>query len=131
MPAADKFENSTAGKKLLALLNDKKMAAEFGQVLAELAVELADAYAARDHFKRSLDTVIAEHKIALGCLLMEREDRRLVIRKSAMEAIPDSLELFYDNPEPGVKVYCLRDRRAPPKVTNSSDLQNILAQGNA
>ena len=112
MAAADKFENSPAGKKLMALLNDKKMAAQIGQTLAELAVALADAYAERDHWHRSFDTVLDEMQQLAGIMLMRTPDRRLVITKQELERIPRSLKLEVGAPEAGVRVYALVQREA-------------------
>lgn len=110
---AKDVQNSPAMSKLLKLLNSPKMAAEIGQTLAEVAAELADAYAERNHWRNTATGTIAEMKILAGIMLMKQPDRRLVIKKSEMLQIPRELELFYDTPEPGVKVYALRVRAKP------------------
>jgi hypothetical protein len=104
------FENSPAAKKLLALLNDPKMASKIGKTLAEVAVELADAYAERDHYKRSFGVVQTEIKQLAGILLLKRPDKRLVITRRELEEIPRHLELHVGAPEDGVRVYELRER---------------------
>ncbi len=109
-------KNSPGMQKLLRLLNDPKMAAEIGKVLAEVAAELADAYEERTHWRKTAETVLAEMKVLAGCMLMQQPDRRLVITKAEMLTIPADLELFYDTPEAGVKVYALRRRELPQAV---------------
>lgn len=126
------LKNSNAMSKLLGLLNSPKMAAEIGQMLAQTASELADAYAERDHLRKRLQVAIAETKILAACVLVKAPDRRLVIRKADMLALPGDLELFYENPEPGVKIYALRPRDAPPaSEAKAMDLKDVVPAGNA
>lgn len=116
MSATRKFEDSPAGKKLMALLNDRKMAEKIGQTIAEVTVELADAYAERDHWRNSFEVVQAELKQLAAIMLIKRPDKRLVITHRELQEIPRDLELHVGAPEAGVRVYELRLRENMPAL---------------
>jgi len=104
------FRQSAAGKQLIALIQDPKTGQVIGQLMAELAIELADAIQEKNHWRASFETVKNEMKILASVLLMHQPDRRLAISRSELTSIPAELELHYETPEDGVRLYALRAR---------------------
>lgn len=105
---------SDAQQKLMAFINDPAAARAFGSTLAEIAVELMDAKQEAAHWKKSLKTVSDELKV-LASVAVKRKGR-LVITRKELQAV-EGQELFVDTPEPGVRIYELRDRGAPGAAT--------------
>lgn len=124
---ADEFRNSPAGKKLLALMNDTKMASMIGHVLAEVVTELADAYAERDHAKAGLKAMRAELLAWAKIALYDRPDRKVVITKSMLDRVPLELKLHYEQPDENTRVYQLVDRE--PELDLKSAVGKILMPG--
>lgn len=104
---------SKAQEKLMTLVNNRELAALVGSTLAEIAVELMDAKQEAAHWKNSFDTVRDEIKILAAVAMHKRGDQRLVITKAEFAAVPQNTELWLDTPEPGVRVYELREKRNP------------------
>lgn len=108
---ADKL--SEAQQKLMAYINDPVAARVFGATLAEIAVELMDAKAEAAHWKKSLDTVSTEIKVLAAVAMKQRGETRLVItRKELAEFNDQDTELHVGTPEPGVRIYELRQKCA-------------------
>jgi hypothetical protein len=99
---------SDAQQKLMAFINDPAAARAFGSTLAEIAVELMDAKQEAAHWKKSFKTVSDELKV-LASVSIKRKGR-LVITRKELQAV-EGQELFVDTPEPGVRIYELRERR--------------------
>lgn len=99
-------EFSDAQQKLMAYINDPVAARAFGSALAEIAVELMDAKQEAKHWKKSFDTVSDELKV-LASVSVKRKGR-LVITRKELQAVK-GLQLFVDTPEPGVRIYELRE----------------------
>lgn len=98
---------SEAQQKLMAFINDPAAARAFGSTLAEIAVELMDAKQEAAHWKKSFKTVSDELKV-LASVSVKRKGR-LVITRKELQAV-EGQELFVDTPEPGVRIYQLRER---------------------
>lgn len=102
---------SEAQQKLMAFIKDSAAARAFGSTLAEIAVELMDAKQEVAHWKNSFETVRDEIKILAAVTMMKRGEQRLVITKADFAQVPRGTELWLDTPEPGVRVYELREQR--------------------
>lgn len=102
---------SKAQENLMKLVNNRELAALVGSTLAEIAVELMDAKQEAAHWKKSFDTVRDEIRILAGVAIKQKGAQRLVITKADLAAVPPNTELWLDTPEPGVRVYELRERR--------------------
>lgn len=88
---------------------------EIGKLLAELAVELADAKLEAKHFKESFETVRDEIKVLVAVCIRRFGGSRLTISKQEyFEVVKDNTELFASTPD-GMRMYELRERRAAPK----------------
>lgn len=105
---ADKL--SDAQQKLMAYINDPVAARVFGATLAEIAVELMDAKQEAAHWKRSFETVRDEIKVLASVSI--KQHGRLVVTRKELQAV-EGRELFVDTPEPGVRIYELRERHTP------------------
>lgn len=101
---------SKAQGDLMRLINDKGIAQMVGSTLAEIAVELLDAKAEAAHWKLSFETVRDEIKVLAAGALRQQHTHRLVITKAELQNVPANTELYVDTPEPGVRVYELRQR---------------------
>jgi len=101
---------SQAEAKLMRLVNDPKLAALLGSTMAEVAVELADAKAEARHWKASFEAVALEIKILAAVIIASGKLPRIVITRADQERIPASKELHVGTPEPGVRIYELRER---------------------
>jgi hypothetical protein len=101
---------SQAQANLMKLVNNRELAALVGSTLAEIAVELMDSKRESAHWKKSFETVRDELKV-LASVSVKRKGR-LVITRKELQAV-EGLELFVDTPEPGVRVYELRERQPP------------------
>lgn len=97
-----------AQQQLMRLIHHKKMAPLIGQTLAEIAVELMDAKREAAHWKQSFETVRDEIKVLAGVAIKQRGERLVVTRKELQEL--EGRELHVGNPEPGVRIYELRER---------------------
>jgi hypothetical protein len=100
---------SEAQQKLMAFVNDPAAARALGSTLAEIAVELMDAKLEAKHWKKSFETVKDELKV-LASVSVKRKGR-LVITRKELQAV-EGQELFVDTPEPGVRIYELRERQS-------------------
>jgi hypothetical protein len=105
---ADKL--TSAQENLMRLINDKGIAQMVGSTLAEIAVELMDAKQEAAHWKQSFETVKDEIKVLAGVALRQQHTHRLVITKAELQNMPANTELHVATPEPGVRVYELRQR---------------------
>lgn len=105
---ADKL--SSAQEQLMALINNKAFAQAAGSCLAEIAVELMDSKAEAAHWKQSFETVRDEIKVLAATVIKQRGAERLVITQAEFAAVPKNTELWLDTPEPGVRIYELRQR---------------------
>ena len=103
---------SQAQMNLMKLVNNTELAQLVGSTLAEIAVELMDAKQEAAHWKTSFETVRDEIKILAAVVMHKRGEQRLVITKAEFAAVPEDTELWLDTPEPGVRVYELRQRRS-------------------
>jgi hypothetical protein len=99
---------SRAEKKLLDLMNDKRLGGIFGATMAEIAVELMDAKMEAKHWKACLDACRAEIKVLAAVALAQLHQERLVITRKELGSIPKNTKLFVGNPEPDVRIYELR-----------------------
>lgn len=111
---------SQAQEKLMAFINDPAAARALGSTLAEIAVELMDAKREVAHWKKSFKTVSDELKV-LASVSVKRKGR-LVITRKELQAV-EGLQLFVDTPEPGVRIYELRERSFPVATAVSRILQ--------
>lgn len=83
--------------------------AQFGEMLAILVAELADAKAEAKHFKASFDVVSREMKAAIGVALRQAKAERLVVtRQDLNELGHERMTLFVGRPTQDVRVYELR-----------------------
>lgn len=103
-----------AQQQLMGLINDPKMAPIIGQTLAEIAVELMDSKREAAHWKKSFETVRDEIKV-LASVSVKRKGRLVITRKELQEV--EGQELFVDTPEPGVRIYELRERTVSQAVS--------------
>jgi hypothetical protein len=85
---------------------------EIGKMLAELAVDAADAKVEAAHWKRSFETMKAEFRVAVGVAMRKLSVTKLVITRTELGQVPEDTELYVGTPEPGVRIYELRPRRA-------------------
>lgn len=102
---------SKAQENLMRLVNNTELAALVGSTLAEIAVELMDAKNEAAHWKTSFETVRDEIKILASVAMTKNGEQRLVITKADFAKVPRGTELWLDTPEPGVRVYELREKR--------------------
>lgn len=109
-----------AQQSLMHLINNKDMAQVMGSTLAEIAVELMDAKKEAAHWKQSFETVRDEIKV-LAAVSVKRKGRLVITRKELQEV--EGQELFVDTPEPGVRIYELRERSSPVATAVSRILQ--------
>lgn len=86
---------------------------EIGNILAELTVELADAKEEAKHWKRSFETVRDEMKVAIGLAIRKLGGERLVVTRRELAELAPNTELYVGTPEPGVRIYELRERNVP------------------
>jgi len=101
---------TAAQKQLLELINDPKVGAVIGRTLGEIAVELMDAKVEANHWKKAFETVRAEMKQLAAIVLMDKPDKRLVVTEGQLRKVPPGLELHFEAPETGVRIYQLRPR---------------------
>lgn len=101
---------TTAQQKLIQLINTPHLAELVGATLAEIAVELMDAKQEARHWKRSYETVREEIKVLAAVTIKEQGGDRLVITRAQYAAVPQNTELWLDTPEPGVRIYELRQK---------------------
>jgi hypothetical protein len=101
---------SQAQERLMKLVNNTELAQLVGSTLAEIAVELMDAKQEAHHWKQSFETVRDEIKVLAATVIKQRGTERLVITKAEYAAVPTNTELWLDTPEPGVRIYELRQR---------------------
>ena len=99
---------SQAQANLMKLVNNHELAALVGSTLAEIAVELMDAKQEAKHWKQSFETVRDEIKVLAGVAIKQRGERLVVTRKELQEL--EGKELHVGTPEPGVRIYELRER---------------------
>lgn len=97
-----------------------------GQMLAELTAELADARAEAAHWKAALETVRDEIKVLAAVAMKQQGNARLVITEAELRAMVGK-ELHVGTPEPGVRVYEIRERAAPAGGQKIEDaVHNII-----
>ena len=115
-----------AQNRLMALINNPALGGEIGRVMAEIAIELADAKLEAKHWRNSFTVVQKEIKVLAAVLMHEKGERRLVVTLKALQQIPPNLELHVAEPEPGVRIYEMRERM--PELPGSPF---VLPEGNA
>jgi hypothetical protein len=101
---------SQAQQSLMKLVNNRKLAQLVGSTLAEIAVELMDAKQEAAHWKAAFEAVRDEIRILAGVAIKQKGGERLVITKTELERMPTNTELHVGTPEPGVRIYELRQR---------------------
>jgi hypothetical protein len=82
---------------------------EIGKWAAELVAELADAKREAEHWKAAFETVRDEIKVLAAVAIKQQHDGRLVITRKELAAL-EGKELHVGTPEPGVRVYEVRER---------------------
>jgi hypothetical protein len=102
--------------KVQSLLQDGRLGGatalsqELGTLLAELAVELADAME-RANFHEARTAALIDELTQLAAIQAAgKPDRRLVVTQRELQAIPKHLKLHTSSPGPGVRVYELQER---------------------
>lgn len=101
---------SQAQDSLMKLVNNRELAQLVGSTLAEIAVELMDAKQEAAHWKQSFESVRDEIKVLAGVAIKQQGGQRLVITRKALKEMGEGVELHVGNPEPGVRIYELRER---------------------
>lgn len=94
---------------------------EVGKMLAELIAELADAKAECAHWKAAFETVRDEIKVLAAVAIQQRGEKLIVTRKE-LQAL-EGKELHVGEPEPGVRIYEVRERRSTPAEAVSQILK--------
>ena len=101
---------SAAQQKLQALLRNKDLAKVVGSTFAEVLVESMDAKREAEHWKAAFETVRDEIKQLAAIILRQQHLERIVVTRAELQEIPRNLELYCGTPEPGVRIYELRQR---------------------
>ena len=102
--------HTRAQEKLLSLINNKDLAQLIGGTLAEIAVELLDAKEEAAHWKRAFETVRDEIRVLAAVAMQKSRTSRLVITQRELSRVPANTQLYVGRPEPGVRVYELREK---------------------
>lgn len=84
---------------------------EVGKILADLAVELADAKQEAAHWKQSFETVHDELKVMVSVAIHKSGGSRLTVSKNEyLAVVKGNVELYCGAPQDGTRIYELRRR---------------------
>jgi hypothetical protein len=95
---------------------------ELGRMLAEIAVELQDKIDAARFWQVRFEALKGEIKCLAAVIMSKQAEKRIVITRKELDALPDDIEVHIEAPEEGVRIYTLRKK--PTKVGN--DVRRIL-----
>jgi len=98
------------------------MGEQIGRMLAEIAVELQDRIDEAKHWKVISEALRGEIRTLAALIIKQQRLERIVVTQKEFEAFPENQELVIEVPEPGVRIYELRTRIAPPPKDSASSL---------
>ena len=82
--------------------------------LTEAAAAVLEAHEERDHWRKAFAHIQSEMDVFAKVMMHKRGLRRVVITEAEFKRVPESLQLMFSNPEPGVRVYELREGGTAP-----------------
>lgn len=96
---------------------------EVGRMLAEIAVELQDRIDEAKAWKIRFEAIRGELKALAAIVMQQKGERRIVLTRAELNAVPEDLEILVETPEPGVRIYRLVDRSIEPADPSKVVLQ--------
>lgn len=115
-------------KKLLGnrdfdrVLPQGELGKEMGRMLAELAVDIQDYIDKAKFYQVRFEALKGEIKTLAAIVMSKQADKRIVITRKEMDAIPEDVEVHVEQPEEGVRIYTLR--KIPKKT--GAEVSRIL-----
>jgi hypothetical protein len=82
--------------------------------LTEAAAAVLDAKQEVEHWRKAFAHIQAEMDVIMKVMMHKRGLRRVVISEAEFKRVPESLQLMFSNPEPGIRVYELREGATKP-----------------
>jgi hypothetical protein len=93
-----------------------------GRMLAELAVDIQDHIDKAKFYQVRFEALRGEIKCLAAIIMSKQAEKRIVITRKELDALPDDVEVHIEAPEEGVRIYTLR--KVPKKA--GAEVRRIL-----
>jgi hypothetical protein len=105
-------------------LPDNALGHQIGRMLAEIAVELQDRIDEAKSWRLRFEALRGEIKTLAAIIMARQTDKRIVITRKELDALPEDVEVNVETPEPGVRIYTLHTVVKEPKGDKSKVILN-------